>query len=66
MTILYHRYRLDDGRFHGDTDVLGDDPECGYTEIDTPMYDPMYVIARWTGTEWVLHDYSQGDMGDPL
>ena len=66
MTILYHRYRLDDGRYWGDTDTLNDDPECGYTDIDTPDYDPMMVIAVWNGTAWVLYDYSTGELGPPL
>lgn len=64
--MLYYRYRLDDGRYWGDTDVLNDDPECGYATIDTPPYDTMMAIAVWNGTGWVLHDYSTGQLGDPL
>jgi len=64
--MLYYRYRLDDGRYWGDTDQPGDDPECGYVDIDTPEYEPMYYIAVWNGTEWVIHDYSTGQLGDPI
>lgn len=66
MTKIYYRYRLDDGRFWGDTDVFGDDPECGYLETSPPVYEPMEHLPVWTGSAWVIHDYSTGYLGDPL
>ena len=65
--MLYFRYRLDDGRYWGDTNTLDDDPDCGYVTQDTPDYNPMTYIARWTGTDWAIHwILDQGQLGDPV
>lgn len=60
MMTFYHRYRLDDGRYWGSTDVLDDDPECGYTEIEAPRYQYLENIPCWTGTAWIIKPLING------
>ena len=60
--ITYNRYRLDDGRYWGSTDQENDDPECGYTQVEPPMYTYLETIPVWTGTAWIIKPLINGQV----
>ena len=59
----YHRYNLENMQYWGSTRKHGDDPTCGYTEVEPPVVDDHYTqIQVWNGTEWIIQDRQENIM----
>ncbi len=59
----YHRYNLENMQYWGSTRKHGDDPTCGYTEVEPPVVDDHYTqIQVWNGTEWLIQTRQENNM----